>query len=249
MLTRRLLTIALLAAANLAVSVRDASAIPILQVYLEGATYDGDSDTWIVDDASGPLRLWTIGNVGGEGSKGTISDVRLAVAYASTSPAPVITLTPSTTGGYGGFTDPSTPSAPPLVQTVTDGSIPKLSDGKDLPSHGIYGAGTDWQEFYLGHFSLKDSPIADFMSAFPDAGLPGEGQINVYEVSAAGFSGTLHFDLYDSVQAGNKARAVFAPFSHDGEGTPGDVVPEPGTLMLLGAGAVGYIARLRKRHI
>ena len=52
-----------------------AQAVPTLQVYLEGATYDTATETWVADIGD-PLRLWVIGNVG---SHGTISNVRLAV--------------------------------------------------------------------------------------------------------------------------------------------------------------------------
>src|SRR3546814_7458346 len=56
-----------------------------------------------------PLRLWTIGNVAGPGGKGTLSDVRLAIAYDSGFAGAGFSLVSSTTGGYGGFADPSTP--------------------------------------------------------------------------------------------------------------------------------------------
>jgi hypothetical protein len=220
-----------------------ASAIPELQLYIEGATYDELTETWIHTVGSDPFRLWAIGNVG---AKGPITDVRLAAAYSSTV-SPTISFTGSTTGGLGGFSDPSTAAAPTYLQTVTDGSVPQLSDGSDLAPHGVYGAGTYWQEFLLGDFVLEDSPIADFIGEFPDPHDHKMGQINVYEVSLTGLGDEdfVHFDLYNSYyneQAG-QAKAVFAPFSHDA----GVVVPEPGTLALIGLGMAGLGARLRRK--
>ena len=47
-----------------------AHAIPKLQIYIEGATYDTVTETWILDwdpMAGEKLRLWTIGNISGGG--------------------------------------------------------------------------------------------------------------------------------------------------------------------------------------
>jgi hypothetical protein len=223
-----------------------ASAEPALQLYLEGATYDQGSDTWVASGGDS-VRLWTIGAVG---EVGTISNVRLAIAYDSSLTDVDFTLTPSTTGGEGGFTDPSTPGAPTLLQTVTDGSLPQLTGGGSIGNHGEYGDGTTWQEFALGDFTLTDSPIADFINSFPTP-TNKLGQINVYEITFTGAdsSATFHFDLYDSVVSGNKARAVFAPFSHDAEVNP-PPVPEPASLATAGLGVIlglGYAWRRRKR--
>jgi hypothetical protein len=238
-LSMGLLTLSLLALAQ------PTQAVPILQLYVEGAVYDTSTESWSVAiPASGTIRLWAIGNVTGQGGKGTISDVKLSIAY-DVGDTPSFTLVSSTTGGYGGFNDPSTPSAPVLRQTRTDGSIPRLSDGSTLPSHGEYGAGTAWAEYGLGDFTLSDSPTGDFITAFPTAPSPGGSQINVYEITISG-TDFVHFDLYDSVQAGNKARAVFAPFSHDGEGGGGQVPEGGSTAIMLGLALLGFGGLRRK---
>lgn len=232
----------LCALVSLVVLSQTALAVPLLQLYVEGGEYDAATETWVVETNGDPIRLWVIGNVDGPGGQ-PIYDVRLAAAYESPESGidPVFTITGSTTGGYGGFTDPSQASDPTYLQTVTDGSTPILDDGTPLGPHGIYGAGTDWQEFALGDFDLIDSPLADFMSAFPAAG-DIAAQINVYEITVSGGSGWIHFDAYNHIAAGN---SVFAPFSHDAQ-----AVPEPATAVALACiGLGGLVGRSKLRRL
>jgi hypothetical protein len=230
-----------------------AHAIPELQLYIEGATYDNISESWVWDGILGtdPIRLWVIGNVRGPGGHGPISHVKLSAVYFNTGYVPTITLTPTTAGGtgsYGGFTDPSVPLAP--VKTFPGhniaGGTPTLSDGTHLASHGEYGDGRAWQEWELGNFTLRDSPVGDFIYDFPTTLYPGTAQINVYDVSISEYDFArageyIHFDAYNSVEAGNHARSIFAPFSHDA------TIPEPGTLALVGIGLAGLGARMRRK--
>lgn len=224
-----------------------AQAVPVLQLYIEGATYNESTETWeLLRPIDQPIRLWTIGNVDGPGGKGTISDARLAIAYSSDFAGATFLMQSSTTGGFGGFVDPSTPSSAIFNGLHTDGSSPTMADGGSLAPHGIYGSDSYWQEFLLGSFSLTDSPIADFVSLFPAAPAATDGQINVYEIVVSGIEvgGFIHFDLYGSVVQGQGIRAVFAPFSHDAGNQV--VVPEPASMLLLGSGMLG-LALLRRR--
>ena len=118
---------------------------------------------------------------------------------------------------------------------------PELGNQSPLPAHDIFGPGVVWQEFLLGDFALHDSHIGDFIGGFPTELEANGGQINAYDISVIGGSGaTLHFDLYDSIMSKNRAKARFAPFSHDGDGDV-NVVPEPTSVfiwLLVGSFAV-----------
>ena len=227
-----------------------ANAIPILQVYIEGATYDDASETWVVEN-TGSFRVWVIGNVDGEGGAGTIEDVMLsaAVSTAEITAGGTLSLTGTQVGGTGEYndvTDPSaalTPGAPTLS---ADGATPQLGDGSNLPNHGQFGAGTSFYQFSLGDFDLVDSEISDFngLSSFPTiADGTFTGQINAYDVTVSGFT-KIHFDAFNHVAGQQGARYVFAPNSHDGEGGG---APEPGTMALFGIGLAGLAIVRRKK--
>ena len=125
----------------------NASAIPALQVYIEGATYDDADESWKITSPSNvPLRLWAVGNVDGRGGKGSITDVKAAFAYSSGAGNVTIDITPTTTGNFGGFSDESVAVAPTLIAIHTDGSQPVRSDGKKLAKHIVYGRNTHFQE-------------------------------------------------------------------------------------------------------
>ncbi len=217
----------------------NAFAIPILQLYIDGSTYNSATETW--ETPSSSFTLWAIGNVNGPGSKGTITDVFLAAAYDSTETGS-ITLSPTRTTL---LSDPSTPSDPSLVGVYSD-TTPVLGDGTtSLGAHGIYGSGTDWYKFALGNFNQTDSPIGDFINSYPTSFTANAGQINAYTIDVTGYS-SVHFDLYDHVGSATHIKYKFAPYSHDAEGGNSSPVPEPATMSLLGLGLAGLLG-FRKR--
>ena len=237
---KKVLLVSVLSISLIAFSFSTSFAIPVLQLYIEGATYYGGSDeTWIT--TSNSFRLWVIGNVSGEGGKGSILHVNLTAAYP-TSESGSISITPTMTAIV---TDLSTPIIPSFV-TNGVGTQPIMGDGSSLQPHGIFGLGTSWTQYLIGDFNLTDSPVADLITAFPPypAGWTSNaGQINAYDILVSGYS-WVHFDAFDHyVKNNNGSQYVKAPFSHDAEG--GGTVPEPGILILLGIGmtAVGVASR------
>jgi hypothetical protein len=245
----------LTAALCLAVGIGTAHAIPTLQIYIEGATYDSNTDTWVLTNG-GNFRLWVIGDVG---SYGTIEDVMISCAVATsevgTGTLALVGSTADGDGNYNGVDDPSTASNPTLMidpnVTANDGDQPIDGNGDPLPTHGIYGAGTSFYQFSLGDFTLTDSQIGDFNGADPfPLTFPSSGQINVYDVTVTGFT-SVHFDAFDHFQQNDQhVKYVFAPFSHDGEtgggGGGGGDTPEPGTIALFGMGLAGLAIARRK---
>ena len=207
-----------------------AIALPTLQLYIEGATYDPNTETWVIGKPE--FVLWVIGDVQ---SFGTIYDVKLAAAVRSDESG-TISLTPTTTSLVY---DPSIPPNPTPTENFPspDGAVPIMRDGRPLPSHGIYGPGVKFYEWSLGNFTLTDSPIGDFTNGFPTE-FPKYGQINAYIVTVSGFS-WVHFDAYGYIVKPNPGeQSVFAPLSHDAQYTP-----EPATFVLLLLGGALLLRR------
>lgn len=239
-----------------------ALAVPTLQLYIEGSTYDATTESWVF--TGDQFKVWVLG------SSGPIYDVKLTVAFpAGLDPGNILMApTTATVGLLPAPGDTSTPGAATIVLSPssaanasspcgangTVGTIPCQGDGTPLPQHGEFGAGIQWVEFALGNFTLTDSPIGDFIDTFPGT-FPAMGQINAYQVTVnsdpdvAFPAGTvLHFDAFDHiVQRNGGTRVVFAPFSHDAIDQP--QVAEPSSLLLLvaGGGALAALCRRRRR--
>ena len=242
-----------------------AQAIPLLQLYIEGSVYDPDTESWVLEtpegeDAPDSIRLWAIGAVG-KWDGHPIEDVRLAIAYDSKWGELDFIFDPANTGGQNGFwpgdpgDEPLTePDNPQRLQYVSDdpGTTPTLSDGRNLPSHGVYNQdGIAWQEFALEDFTRTDWHLTDFIDADFEDLEPQEskaGEIKVYDISIFGNTygvDRFHFDLYNSKPAGRsgRANAWFAPFSHNADGDV-TVVPTPSAV---GVGLVGAMMLLGMR--
>jgi hypothetical protein len=233
-LLRVLLSAALLGVCLGGIAVSPAHALPALQMYIENAMYDQDTETWITSSSN--LTVWVVANTGQYGS---ILDVQLTAAFL-TGESGSISITPTTTSI---LPDPSLSQTPVLNTSVGgDGTVPVMSNGSPLPTHGIYGPGTSFMQWGLGDFTLTDSPIGDFSGSFPSS-LPETGQISAYNISISGYS-MVHFDTFNHVES--TSHVLFGPFSHDSS-----VVPEPGTLLLMGLGLGGLLGlgKRRKRGI
>ncbi|MFV1969017.1 MAG: choice-of-anchor N protein [Pirellulaceae bacterium] len=153
-------------------------AVPILQIYLEGGTYDSVTESWVVTPtgSSGgePFRLWTIGNVAGPGGKGTISNVRLSISYSAADLGLELTLTPSTTGGFNGVLDLSTsPIVAPRTNSVltSSGTVGLTGDGNDL--------GTDYAVSPNGNIVVLNggTPVLGDGKPLPSHGVFGDGVV------------------------------------------------------------------------
>lgn len=198
-----------------------ASAVPDLQIYIEGATYDTTTQTWVIH--SSDFYVDVIG-------KGSLTDVNLVAA-----------LVPATTSTSSGTVTMTPVGFSAGAQTGWTTGTPVMADGHDLPGHGIYPA--PYTRLPMGDFA----PIETIYN-MPDVSDSALGQLKRVHVVITGFE-TVHFDAYNHVVgATNGAYSKFNPPSHDGEGGDGDV-PEPASvlLMLSGLGGLALFKRGRSR--
>lgn len=211
-----------------------ANAIPLLQIYIEGATYDSQSETWVTNANS--FNVWVIANTNGPGSKGNLYNVTL-VATAIGGDLSGMSISGTSTSVVD---DPSIASNP------TPG-ISGIGAHHSLASHGIFTNDNIWQDFLLGDMVLSDSPIGDATQGeFPEFidGIPNSAQINVYNVNNTSALTSLHFDGFGYYGSNSKnkfafnQKYTFAPFSHDAESL---AIDEPIGLMLILTGFISVI--------
>ncbi|NQD35461.1 PEP-CTERM sorting domain-containing protein [Permianibacter sp. IMCC34836] len=216
-------------------------ALPVLQLYVEGGTYDVASETWVVTEND--FTVWVIGNTGQRGTitgANGLGGVSLVVSTQGGDLAN-LSITP-TLAGCCDVVDPSL-AGNPIATLSGTGHHSVLAD------HGIFNQpGIAWQQFDLGVFALTDSLIGDATQGAWPVDVDGNfhGQINAYHVTMLGDFDFLHFDGFGYTNDGR--RYVFAPFSHDAEALPPPPhieVPVPATLSLFSLGAF-LLARRRK---
>jgi hypothetical protein len=200
-----------------------AMAIPPLQIYISGATYNDISETWVTTSSS--FDMYIIGSM-------PFTDVMVSIALDNP-----MNIDPNGTASvdvdgatYNSWTYGYTPLA----------TAAQWDGGADLAPHGIYPA---WfTEFNAGDFGLV-SGIGDIQPGpeFWDPVLDGYygtsnpnllGEIRSFHVEVNGATGA-HFDAYTT---NGTSIEYFAPFSHDSE----FLVPEPGTVFLVGIGLMGF---------
>jgi hypothetical protein len=181
-----------------------AQAIPVLQIYVEGATYDSNTQTWVTSVHD--FKLWLVGDVD---AHGPIMNAKLVASYFGLSGS--MTITPSNATL---ITDPSTSPALAVSATGTGGH-------PVLPNHGIFNDVTlhHWDDFAVGDMTLTDSPIGDYSGnpSFP-ASFPDNGQVNAYDVHVEGWN-KVHFDGYGvTINTTNGRETTWkTPGSHDGQ--------------------------------
>ncbi len=210
----------------LGLSATQVLAIPVLQLTIDGGTYNTSTETTVTSNKIFNLySLLTADSAAG--------DYRLSVAV-------IPKMAEVASGDYGSFK--LNGNTFNVTADMIFGAPPEkaLMNKDELPSHGIY------DTYYLEYDFKFDPPNTSLSYNVVDpsnvgvapSARPGTGAFwNLFAFDVTKMTIGLHFDLYEvdpSTGLMMSGKGSFAPFSHDAEdGPPGNNVPEPQSLILL----------------
>ena len=224
-----------------------AVAIPNLQLDISGGGYDTTTDTIVA--RSNVFTLYALL----EASCRTSLNETYYISAALTPK----TRTTAQAGSFS-FNGQTVHATTDMVYGVPPLESNLSFDAGDLSKHDVY-------ETYFTEFSfmfdptLKTAAYNTERRAMSGAAMPTSGsgvylQAFAVDLSSLADGYGIHFDLY--TESARSKRCItdidvdeFAPFSHDAEGTRQEPapVPEPGTMMLLGAGFLGLAIYGKRR--
>lgn len=240
------------------------NATPTLQVYMPGAAaVDGsvggltDDDTWLKSTAQGTVfDLQLMGNYGNN-----ITMIKDAIVVFTTSQSGSFGVTVAPNGG-------ANYDLTGIVSSYDDDTAFEMAIGASLNNHSPYGGAAANVQIYtialnallanLGAFAnsavIPNCDASSAGTASCTVGNPNQrGEVKTLGISFSGVD-WVHIDLVARVT--NKQGTTswdINPGSHDstwtktsGGGAPPASVPEPGVLLLMGAGLLGLVAARRK---
>jgi hypothetical protein len=202
-----------------------ANAVPDLQLFVAGGTYDQGTETWVTNAST--FDLYIIG--ANQAMSNVMVSMALNMPFADDP------------NGVAGIDVNGTPYNSWVYGT------PNL-----LPPHDIFP--TWYSEFNSGDYGLVggvgDVGGPDYYDPSTQGYLASSHALGEFKRFTISISGAdyAHFDAFFYFQGSNdRTRIKFAPFSHDAESHDG-VIPEPCTLTLLGLGSLGMglIRKFRK---
>jgi hypothetical protein len=215
-----------------------AFAVPDIQIFIDGATYDWGDQSWVAT-TTGSVDVYVIS------ANYVHADIIVCLALGDTDDPNAMTV------DFGGtVVNPGdwVYGNPPLP--------PGWDPGGDLAPHSIYP--TNFAEIHTGPYGLGQM-VGDVQPdtlnggvywdpsptpAFPGAPADRPGDWRMFTMDISGPVGSsVHIDAYTLNPDGTVHR--FAPFSHDGTTT---LVPEPGTIVLMGSGLIGLGLRAYRKR-